>query len=81
MLKDGQAKKRILQRIERSRENNFEEHKQLAENLFEMRIFSGPGYCVYYTKQGNTVCLLLVGGDKSTQSKDIELVLEMIKVL
>lgn len=76
-----QAKKKILQRIERAKENNFGDCKQLAENLFEMRIFVGSGYRVYYTKQGNTIYLLLIGGDKSNQSKDIELAKEMLTAL
>lgn len=46
-----------------------------------MRIFAGPGYRVYYTKQGNTIYLLLIGGDKSNQSKDIELAKEMLTAL
>lgn len=49
-LKDMQSKKRILQRIERAKYGNFGDYKQLAENLFEMRIFAGPGYRIYYTK-------------------------------
>lgn len=78
-LKNIQAKKNILQRIDRAKKNNFGDCKQLAENLYEMRIFTGAGYRVYYTQRGMAIYLLLVGGDKSSQEKDIEIALEMIK--
>ena len=78
-LKDRQARSKIMQRIDRAKNNNFGDYKQLAENLYEMRIFYGPGYRVYYTKQGKTVYFILTGGNKSTQSKDIETALKLIK--
>lgn len=78
-LKDMQAKKKIVQRIERAKDGNFGDYKQLAENLFEMRIFAGPGYRIYYTKQDNIVYFILLGGDKSNQSKDIETALKLIE--
>ncbi len=78
-LKNIQARKKILQRIERAKDGNFGDYKQLADNLFEMRIFVGSGYRVYYTKQGNILYLLLTGGDKSSQSKDIERALNMLE--
>lgn len=77
-LKDIQARRKILQRIDRAKNNNFGDYKQLTENLYEMRIFTGPGYRVYYTKRGNKIYIVLVGGDKSSQSKDIEFALEML---
>lgn len=78
-LKNIQARKKILQRIERAKDGNFGDYKQLADNLFEMCIFVGSGYRVYYTKQGNILYLLLTGGDKSSQSKDIERALKMLE--
>lgn len=78
-LKNAQAKKAILQRIERAKNNNFGDYKQLAENLYEMRIFVSPGYRIYYTKQENTLYFLLTGGDKSSQGKDIERALKMLR--
>lgn len=78
-LKNAQAKKAILQRIERAKKNNFGDYKQLAENLYEMRVFVSPGYRIYYTKQENTLYFLLTGGDKSSQSKDIERALKMLR--
>lgn len=68
-----------MQRIERAKKNNFGDYKQLAENLYEMRVFVSPGYRIYYTKQENTLYFLLTGGDKSSQSKDIERALKMLR--
>ncbi len=78
-LKNIQARKKILQRIERAKDGNFGDYKQLADSLFEMRIFVGSGYRVYYTKQGNILYLLLTGGDKSSQSENIERALKMLE--
>ena len=72
-LKDGEGKRRILARFERVQNGHFGDVKFLKRGLFEMRFAFGPGYRVYYTVGGdNTVVLLLVGGDKSTQRKDIK---------
>lgn len=49
------------------------QHRALSEGVSELKIASGPGYRVYYTQQGNTFIVLLAGGDKSSQSKDIKL--------
>ena len=53
-------------------QGNLGDVKTVAQNLFEMRFFFGSGYRIYYTINGETVVLLLCGGDKSTQKKDIE---------
>ena len=53
----------------------------LGGSLFEMRIDFGPGYRVYYTQRGTRVILLLCGGDKSTQAKDIALAKQLVKEL
>lgn len=71
-IKDNQYKARILARINRIRQGNFGDHKQLESNLFELRLFFGPGFRIYYTIQGNKVVFLLSGGDKSSQGKDIK---------
>jgi putative addiction module killer protein len=71
-LKDRSAKIKILARLDRVENGNFGDHKQIDKNLFELRIFFGPGYRIYYTIRGNTIVILLSGGKKATQSKDIE---------
>lgn len=71
-LKDRSAKIKILARLDRVENGNFGDHKQIDKNLFELRIFFGPGYRIYYTIRGNTIVILLTGGKKATQSKDIE---------
>ena len=70
-LKDKGAVARILSRIYRMEFGNFGDVKPVGENLFEARLFFGPGYRLYYTFKGQTLVLLLCGGDKSTQAKDI----------
>ena len=58
-------------RFERIARGNFGDIKQISINLFELRFFFGKGYRIYYTMRDGKIVLLLCGGDKSTQSKDI----------
>lgn len=71
-LKDRSAKIKILARLDRVENGNFGDHKKIDKNLFELRFFFGPGYRIYYTIKGNTVVILLTGGNKTTQTKDIK---------
>lgn len=71
-MKDTTTKIKILARLARVENGNFGDHKQVDRNLFELRFFFGPGYRIYYTVKGMQIVLLLVGGDKSSQAKDIE---------
>ena len=71
-LKDKQAARRIQARIDRAEEGNFGDCKPVGRGVSEMRIHHGPGYRVYFTQRGLEVVILLAGGDKSTQGKDIE---------
>jgi putative addiction module killer protein len=71
-LKDIKGKVSILRRIERARLGNFGDYKSLGADVSELRVTTGPGYRVYYTLRGDEIIILLVGGDKSTQTKDIE---------
>ncbi|MCX7237089.1 type II toxin-antitoxin system RelE/ParE family toxin [Polynucleobacter sp.] len=67
----GRAK--IQARIKRLAEGNQGNVKSVGSKVFEMKIDFGPGYRIYYAKQENTVYLLLIGGSKRTQVKDIQI--------
>ena len=71
-LADRQAKARILVRLERLEVGNFGDSRFLRDGVNELRIDSGPGYRVYFGRDGNTVIVLLCGGDKRKQDTDIE---------
>lgn len=71
-LRDHAGQARIITRIARAESGNFGDHRSVGENVLELRIDVGPGYRVYYALDGNDIILLLVAGDKSSQSKDIE---------
>ncbi len=71
-LKDGRSRARIRSRIERLRVKNFGDYKAVGMGVFELRLHFGPGFRIYFAQHGNTVVLLLNGGDKSTQSKNIQ---------
>lgn len=80
-LKDSLVKIRILARLSRVENGNFGDFKPLSPMLYELRFFFGFGLRIYYTIKNDSVVILLVGGDKSSQEKDIakadELLLEM----
>lgn len=72
-LKDKQGQAKILTRIRRAETGNFGDHKGVGEGISELRITHGPAYRVYYgIDDSGDLIILLVGGDKSTQEKDIE---------
>ncbi|OOF68304.1 type II toxin-antitoxin system RelE/ParE family toxin [Rodentibacter caecimuris] len=70
-LTDELAIVNIVARIERAKLGNFGDHKSVGDGVFEMRITKGKGYRLYYARKGEITYLLLCGGDKSTQDKDI----------
>ncbi len=70
-LKNISAKIAIARRIQRIKKGNFGDHKRIDSHLWELRLSLGAGYRVYYTVQENRIILLVNGGDKSTQKKDI----------
>jgi putative addiction module killer protein len=80
-LKDIRARARILVRIERLAAGNPGDVKSVGGGISELRIDYGPGYRVYYKKQGRQVVILLAGGDKRTQSKDITTALRLAENL
>ncbi|MDQ1338723.1 MAG: hypothetical protein QG617_1691 [Campylobacterota bacterium] len=80
-LKDVKGKVFILRRVERMKSGNFGDYKSLGDEISEIRIPTGPGYRVYYTKRGDEIIVLLVGGDKSTQSDDIAKAKHLVKEL
>ena len=71
-LRDSRARDRINRRIERLAEGNPGDVKHIGEGCSEMRIDYGTGYRVYYKDTGREIIILLCGGDKRTQGKDIE---------
>jgi len=71
-LKDKQTSRRIQARIDRTEEGNFGDHKSVGEGVSEMRIHYGPGFRVYFIEREFEIVILLAGGDKSSQSKDIK---------
>ena len=75
-LKDRQARAKIRVRLNRIRLGNFGDCKSVGRGVSELRVPYGPGYRVYFGRKGNTVVILLYGGDKSTQSRDITLAQE-----
>lgn len=76
-LRDRQARARILARLERLELGNLGDCKVLREGVSELRIDWGPGYRVYYGRAGQTLIVLLVGGDKRRQAADIEKAIEI----
>ncbi len=80
-LRDVQARARILVRVERLAAGNPGNVKPVGEGVSELRIDYGPGYRVYYKKQGQEVVVLLAGGDKRTQASDIKTALRLARNL
>ena len=78
-IKEIHTRAKILTRIDRLKFGNFGDCKTLQEGISELRIHYGPGIRVYYGKIGNKVILLLCGGDKSSQEKDIAKAKEYLK--
>lgn len=78
-LKDRAGRARIQVRVDRLVHGNAGQHRHLTEGVSELKIDFGPGYRVYYTQRGDRLILLLVGGDKSTQPKDIARAVELAR--
>ncbi|NKE43379.1 type II toxin-antitoxin system RelE/ParE family toxin [Roseomonas frigidaquae] len=72
-LRDREAKARIARRLERLQAGNPGDVKPVGQGVSELRITYGPGYRIYFVQRGSVVIILLCGGDKATQQRDIEL--------
>lgn len=78
-LADRQAVARIVVRLRRLELGNAGDTKSVGDGVSEMRIDYGPGYRVYFTRRGKTIVILLCGGDKKSQRKDIATAQKMAK--
>jgi len=81
VLADQRAVAKIASRIERHGLGNPGDVKPVGEGISEMRVTHGPGYRIYYKQTGKTIVLILCGGDKSTQDKDIQRAKEIARQL
>lgn len=79
--RDVKAKARILARIRSAEFGNMGDCAPVGEGVSEMRVHFGPGYRIYFKRTADVVYLLLIGGDKSTQKRDIAAALRMAKNL
>ena len=71
-LKDKRARGIIRARLERVQLGNLGDCRNVGSGVFELRVFFGPGYRVYFGQDGESLVVLLCGGDKSSQQRDIE---------
>jgi putative addiction module killer protein len=78
-LKDRAGRARILVRVDRLIHGNPGHHRDLTDGVSELKIDFGPGYRVYCAQRGTSLLLLLAGGDKSTQQKDIAMAIHLAK--
>ena len=80
-LKDRVGRARIQVRVDRLVHGNPGQHRDLTDGVSELKIDFGPGYRVYYTERDGELIVLLAGGDKSTQQKDIKLAIALARNL
>lgn len=71
-IRDTRTRLRIRKRLRRVELGNFGDYRSVGDGIFELRFHFGPGYRVYFGRVGETVVLLLVGGDKGSQTRDIQ---------
>ena len=71
-LRDTRAQAKIAGRIARLADGNFGDAKSVGDGISELRVNFGPGYRLYFLKQGATIVVLLCGGDKGSQGRDIK---------
>ena len=80
-LRDTRVRARVLVRVERLATGNPGDVRPVGEGVSELRIDYGPGYRVYFKQQSRTIVVLLAGGDKRTQSRDIETAMRLARNL
>jgi putative addiction module killer protein len=80
-LKDPVTISKVLARLDRVSNGNFGDFKPLSGHLFELKFVFGAGIRIYYTIKGNEIVLLLAGGNKSSQSRDIDKARTILKNL
>ena len=78
-LKDRAGRARVLVRVDRLIQGNPGQHRELTDGVSELKVDFGPGYRVYYAQRGSRLLLLLAGGDKSTQQKDVAKAIHLAK--
>ncbi|CAI8886476.1 MULTISPECIES: type II toxin-antitoxin system RelE/ParE family toxin [Pseudomonas] len=76
-LKDIIGKGRIISRLRAAEHGNFGDCGFVGDTVYEMRVHYGPGYRMYFTRRDEVIYLLLIGGDKSTQRRDIKRAVQM----
>lgn len=81
VLTDAKGKARILARLTAAEAGNFGDCEAVGDGVSEMRVHFGAGYRVYFTRRGRVVYLLLLGGDKSTQTRDIKRAKELAQMI
>ncbi|MFJ2485800.1 type II toxin-antitoxin system RelE/ParE family toxin [Pseudomonas sp. NPDC087639] len=77
ILRDTIGKARIIARLRAAEHGNFGDCEFVGDSVYEMRVHYGPGYRIYFTRRDEVIYLLLIGGDKSTQKRDIKRAIKM----
>jgi putative addiction module killer protein len=80
-LRDLTVRARIQVRVDRLVHGNPGKHRRLTKVICELKLDFGPGYRVYYTEQDDEIIILLAGGDKSTQQRDIQTAISLMQNL
>ncbi|MEB0134595.1 type II toxin-antitoxin system RelE/ParE family toxin [Actimicrobium sp. CCC2.4] len=80
-LKDGLTRQRLIKRLRKVQLGNLGDIQSVGEGVYEMREHFGPGWRMYYVQSGDTIIVMLGGGNKSTQQADINRALDLAKSL